>query len=207
MTVSDLPIHDEDHEFWEEQFGLLQQLPEVWALNADELIRAFELLAQQAEANRQAMARYLKELFQWKNGGANQPRHVPQPKVGGSARMLGGYALETLFKGIAVSLPANKQGLQANDKATARRLFHHELRKLAVEAGVDLTADEALLCERLEQFTVWAGRYPAPKQAKELMPRKLSGKSIVPLTTGSDADFPAILALIKRIRPLLPLFD
>lgn len=111
------------------------------------------------------------------------------------------------MKGIAISLPENQALLKVKDSSVARRLFHHTLHKLAIEAGVTLTPSEELMCERLEQYTVWAGRYPTPKQASAMMPRYITEDSFVPLTYQMDTDFEEIRALIRKLRGMLTPLD
>lgn len=205
--VDKTPIHEADKDFWEEQFSLLQLDALVWAMKADNMIRAFELLATQAETDSKAMDTFLGALMEWRNDGAPRPSCAEPPRVGGVALMLGGYALEALFKGVAIQNPENKKALQAKDKGTLKKLFHHRLHDLAIEADIELTPEEALLCERLEQFNTWAGRYPVPKGLDDMLPRKLPDKSILPLTWSTSADYPAVREMIQRLRPYLPSID
>jgi hypothetical protein len=206
-AITDLPTYDQDLLFWEEQLARLLQMPLVWALNADELIKAFELVSAQAVEDNRVKTKQIREQFECLRKNSPPPVRYPIIQVGRIARMLGGYVLETLFKGVAINLPDNLAGLKSKDRATMKRLFHHELRKLAKEAGVTLSENETLLCERLEQYTVWAGRYPAPKDVRSLLPRQFPDGSISALTTGSIEDFATLRALIARVRTLLPPID
>ncbi|KAH0427724.1 hypothetical protein KCU90_g7107, partial [Aureobasidium melanogenum] len=138
-----------------------------------------------------------------KSAGAPVPRI---PEIGANAMMLGALATEVLFKGIALSRKEVQESLESEDKAIAKRLWSHRLSDIAVLAGVELTGDEATLCEQLEIFATWAGRYSTPKLVKDMMPLRRSpwtGQAMLP-NTYSNVDFMRIRNLNARYRSRLP---
>ena len=204
--VDSLPIHDADKDFWEEQLAMLRQSSFDWAMSADQLIRAYDSLAASAEADGRELNVFMQQLSDWRFG-TPRPACVIPPRLGGVVRMLGGYAIEAMLKGIALGRPEIQAAVQAENKGISDKLFNHKLREIAELAEFGLTAEETVLCERLEQFTTWAGRYPAPQKVTGLLPRKSPDSSVLPLTWGTDADYAAIRVLIDRLRQALPSID
>lgn len=204
--VDSLPIHDADKDFWEAQFANLQQSAFDWAMSADQLIRAYDTLAVSAEADGRELNAFMQQFSEWRVG-TPRPTCVSPPGLGSVVRMLGGYAIEAMLKGIALGRPQIQAAVQEKDRGIGKKLFNHKLREIAELAEISLTAEETLLCERLEQFTTWAGRYPVPKEVNGLLPRTLPDRSVLPLTWGTDADYVAIRGLINRLRQALPPID
>lgn len=87
----------------------------------------------------------------------------------GEYYLLLGLAFENLLKGY-ISLVR----LEAGDMpALPGECFIHVLEKLAVrpECGqLNLTAEEIEVLKRLSPYIEWAGRYPLPKKAIEMIP-------------------------------------
>ncbi len=177
------PIDDRSpKEAWDEQHRLLAEDPISWTLTVDRLIRAFEVLAAQAASDNECTPR-------------------AEPNVRAVVLMLGGFAIENLIKAIIVSI---KGPWDENGKF---RLGSHDLLDLSKDAGLDLTDDDFLLFERLEQFTVWAGRYPAPKGSDAMRPRTF-GQHFAPLTYGPHDDYiDQARSLIQVLRSMLPPID
>jgi hypothetical protein len=73
--------------------------------------------------------------------------------------MLSGFAIENMIKGLLVCRLPKPRSLK--DPAF-KKMLHHDLIKL-VPADVILSEKESELLTRLQTFTVWAGRYPMPK--------------------------------------------
>ena len=44
---------------------------------------------------------------------------------------------------------------------------------LAAAGGVELAGDEIEILERLTEFAIWLGRYPAPTKLRHMKPKKL----------------------------------
>ncbi|TDQ93254.1 hypothetical protein [Paraburkholderia silvatlantica] len=183
--------------YWKHQFEFLRAEPVVWALDADSLIRSFNIVAQVAENDLADKVRAMT---------ANPPPPVTYiPEIGHNALMLGALAVEVLLKGIALTDQVVSASIKANDRAITGRLMSHSLRDIAQLAGVQLTAPETGLCERLETFLIWAGRYSIPKHHTGMMPRPLATGGIAPPNIYSSADFQAVRNLTTRLRSLLPL--
>jgi hypothetical protein len=172
-------------DFWDKQHKKLASTQIVWVLRADELLRAFELLARQAEDD----LRLLNE---------NETSHPPS--VSGTAIMLGALAIENLLK--AIRLP---QVTPLFDKRGAFKLDTHDMLKLADDTGIRLSKEEQILLERLEQYLIWAGRYPIPLFSEETRPRTLPNGGIAPRTFHAfPGDFAAIAAFAGRLKNMLP---
>ena len=82
-------------------------------------------------------------------------------------RMLMGFALENLLKGVLVSI-APDRFVRENDKLFAWGKDGHDLVKLAQVARLELAADELDTCRRLSVFSTWGGRYWFPMSAREM---------------------------------------
>lgn len=180
-----LPIDKRSpRDFWDDQHKALASDQIAWVLTADELLRAFELLARQAEEDVRL----------------REDRTCQFPRIFGQAMMLAALAIENLLK--AIRLP---QIGSLFDKRGAFVLVTHDILQLATDAGVSLSADEQILLERLEQYLTWAGRYPVPLRSEEMRPRTLPNNGYSPRTYISlPFDFPAISAFIARLKSLLP---
>lgn len=156
----------------------------VWVQTADQLLRAFQLLAQQAKA----------DVVQVREKG------IYTPSVSGVAIMLGALAIENLLK--AIRLP---QVTPLIDNRGAFVLNTHNILKLAEEAGVSPTSEEQVLLERLEQFITWAGCYPIPLFSEAMRPRKFSNGGFAPRTIHNiPSDFDAISAFAQKLKVMLP---
>ncbi|SDI70586.1 hypothetical protein SAMN04487926_12255 [Paraburkholderia steynii] len=182
--------------YWKQQFEFLLVEPVVWALDADSLMRSFDIIAQVAESDLAEKVRQMTTNVQ------SPATYVPE--IGRNALMLGALAVEVLLKGIALTNQSVATSVKAKDRQTTKRLLSHNIRDIAQLAGVQLTAPEAGLCERLETFLVWAGRYSIPKSHTEMMPRPLVMGGIAPPNIYSSADFQAVRSLTSRLRLLLP---
>lgn len=183
-------------QYWKQQFDFLQVEPAVWALDADSLMRSFDIIAQVAERD---LAEKVQQMTM-----SPPPPAVYIPDVGANAMMLGALAVEVLLKGTALTNQAIVTAVQAKDKAITNRLWTHDLRDIATLAGVQLTHAEAGLCERLESFLTWAGRYSTPKRHVEMMPRPLMSGGGAPPNIYSNFDFQAVRGLTARLRAMLP---
>jgi hypothetical protein len=95
-------------------------------------------------------------LMDWtKNRDITDWRYVP------IYRMLMGFSLENLLKGILV---AEGHAAIVNKKLNPA-LGNHGLKTLADKVtGLKITKLEKRLLRDLEEYVLWAGRYPAPKQ-------------------------------------------
>lgn len=172
-------------EFWDEQHKLSGSMPVVWVLTAEQLLRTFQILADQARQD-------VHDAF-----GGDASVRLP---IASTAMMLGGFAIENLLKAIKVS-----QGSQVFDGRGFFTVKTHNVLELAVEAGIELDAAEEALLERLEQFVIWAGRYPIPLSSEDLRPRTLENDGFAPRTCISiSGDFDAVTAFAEKLKKKLP---
>jgi len=77
----------------------------------------------------------------------------------------------------SAGVPPAPARLRRAETDSFRRIFHHKLSKLRNEIDVaqfKLSVDEAATLDNLTAYIEWAGRYPIPKQAEELMCRSHS---------------------------------
>jgi len=81
-------------------------------------------------------------------------------------RMLMGFSMENLIKGILIS-----EGLDAVvDGKLSTVLSQHGLKELAnTVSGLAITGSEKSILYELEHYVRWAGRYPAPKTAARVV--------------------------------------
>jgi hypothetical protein len=86
--------------------------------------------------------------------------HPAEPGQALTALLLFGYAFENALKGL------HAQAIAAAGKGGIPLI--HDLPKLAVGLGLTLAQDEEDLLRRLQEFVMWTGRYPVPKNAKGL---------------------------------------
>jgi len=185
----------EEDKWWKTQFERLKSTPEVWILQADSLIRAFDILAKAGEDG------IREHLAQMQN--EEETPLVYTPRIDSVALMQGGYAIEVLLKGLALTKPTVVKNMEEGDNAVSRTLLSHRLRELAKLAGVALTKEENFLCQRLEEFVFWAGRYPAPKNHAPLKPQPLpQKKGRAPLTASWSTDFQNIRNLLTKLRQM-----
>jgi len=78
-------------------------------------------------------------------------------------RMLAGYVIEAMVKGILVA--RHRGALTEGHLPTW--LTHHKLEDLLKRAGVALEAEHVAFVRRATVAVIWAGRYPVPKDASE----------------------------------------
>jgi hypothetical protein len=147
----------------------------IWLLKADSLIAAFDVLI----ADDERMER----------------ENLPGRRVQSVAYMLAGFAIENLLKGILI---AEKTPLNENGKFT---LKSHELLELAADAGYELVETDQRLLERIQEFTVWTGRYPIPLNSESMRPRSTPDGGFAPRTFHQlSEDWPTIRVLFGRFR-------
>jgi hypothetical protein len=157
--------------------------PVAWKANAMSLNRAYEELKRVALADVKAMFDDVEPAG---------------PSITASVLMLGGFAVENLLKGMAAK---RKKIPIVKGKP---KFVHHGLIALARDAEVDLSADEEVLLQRLTEFIMWAGRYPAPQNADSLRGYTNRNGGYGGLTTMSaPRDFADTSAIIARLFALL----
>lgn len=113
--------------------------------------------------------------------------------------MLCGMSLELLFKAIVVA-----KGERPNTKT-------HDLRTLALNAGVAFTAKQQGQLDLLSQYIAWAGRYPVPRperatdyqklyllEHQHLLNSRRVGSTLVEFLPGTQLDWEHFHKLWKR---------
>jgi len=109
--------------------------------------------------------------------------------------MIVGFAVENYLKGIyVISFPE----IINNDKLI--KLNRHDLLQLMRELKFNVSKDEVDLIERLEEFVLWAGRYPIPAKFDRLIPKKhREGTKFDFIVYSLPADVDIASKLLKRL--------
>lgn len=82
-------------------------------------------------------------------------------------RMLMAFSVENLLKGIQIA-----EGAEPLTEGELSKWLSHGLRRHAGKiSGIKFTGEEKKLLDDLEQYLLWAGRYPIPKKAERLVKR------------------------------------
>jgi hypothetical protein len=126
--------------------------PTAWQMTADSLLRAARQICQLVVSDHSQP--------QASVGTPVQPNLVPV------YMMFMGLAIENLAKAIFVA--REHYFGQENSKPES---LGHKLLDLFDRIQFEVNEAEYFLVERLEIFVVWAGRYPVPKSAKDMLPR------------------------------------
>lgn len=128
--------------------------PMFWASHAESLRWAALVLS--AEEARQAEA--VSHGVRMAEADPNYKWPASPPSVTSHAVMLCAFALENLFKALAI---VDDRALVESNRID-RSLRGHDLVELAKLARVDLSPDEARYCELGSNAIRFAGRYPVP---------------------------------------------
>jgi hypothetical protein len=194
-------VRDEDEQFWIEATSAAAGNPTAWLASAESLWRAVSAVRRDWKEDMRNLreAGFLRKAIGPGGWLAFLNETQLRPMVGQVFMLLAGLAIENLLKGLAV---ARKPELVQPRENNPRRLFDwagsgHVSRRLAQEAGVDLTEDEARVVDRLEVFTTWGGRYPVPLDALKAAPPE--GETRPPASWSSD-DFPILEGLYERLK-------
>jgi hypothetical protein len=132
--------------FWAEYCRALYATPRAWAHKGENLVHAFEVLADVAEARR--------DLADLRD----------------QALMLAGMAIEVLLKAIAVNVPETRAivfGTRPRGGVDAElweSFYTHDLTTLAKAAGVELDESQVTTAAGLSQYILWKGRYVVPRE-------------------------------------------
>lgn len=129
------------------------------------------------------------------------PKSRQVPGVWGVAQLLAGLVLENVCKAILVS-----RSSPLNSKGTIDRAFAtHDLLALVEKVGITLNEAESRVVEKLQEFVVWAGRYPVPKSSEAMRPRSTPGGGFAPITSGYFPDDGLIFEqVLKKLWQLIP---
>jgi len=175
--------------FWDEQHQKIASTPSCWVISAEQLLRAFNLLSNQAEID-------TKNLF------TNKETSDYSSPISSTAMMLGGLAIENLLKAIHVS--QGKKTLFDDNKKIHKDYKTHDCLQLAEDAGISLSEEERILLERLEHFINYGGCYPIPLYVNDMRPRKFPNGGFGSMTNRMiPNDFKAILSFVQKLKTML----
>lgn len=165
--------------FAQEQLLRRTTCPIAWEANALALNRAYENLKLVVLSDVKAM---LDDI------------DVEKISITATVLMLGGFVIENLLKGL---IAKSKSIPIENGKP---RFKHHKLVDLARDAEIPLSTNEKVLLQRLTEFVLWAGRYPAPQDTKSLRGYTLENGGYGTLTSMSvPQDFADTSTMIARL--------
>ena len=133
--------------FWVEYCRALYATPRAWAYKGENLVHAFEALADVVEAR--------SDLADLRD----------------QALMLAGMAVEVFLKAIAVSDPDTRaivSGARPRGHGVDAKLWEsfytHDLTTLAKAATVGLDQSQTVTAAGLSQYILWKGRYVVPRE-------------------------------------------
>ena len=168
------------HKFWQEQFCRKLSWPHSWLMTAMSLRRAASILWENVLQDSDIMCDLDSEEC--------------SPPISSIYMLLIGLAVENLSKGLCVL----KEG--AFNKKNEFRFTTHRLLDLLDRADVILSDEENDLVERLEQFIIWAGKYPGPLNYHDLLPRTLPNGGYAPLNMiAIQGDHEVAIALLDKL--------
>ncbi len=108
-------------------------------------------------------------------------------------------ACESLLKAVAARrglIAVRNKRLNLDPSLSARG--GHGLTEIARNLRLDLTRDEIDLLRRLEEYLVWAGRYPVSKSSVDFVRTRIDDN----LLTFSSSDFDLSDGLFEKVTPL-----
>lgn len=149
-----------DPTIWHGWFTESVNRPTAWILSARDLL---DQVRTSGDALRAAWIQY--------HGKESSPSSQPPRGQHRVYLFLAAFAVENLLKALVVE-HANWLDSQIAQKIPDE-LKSHMLLDLAVAGAVDLTDDESEVLERLTEFGIWLGRYPAPTTLQHTKPKKL----------------------------------
>ena len=150
----------DDAKFWQDWFTLDVNRSSAWILSARDLLEHIRAIADTLR----------KEWIEYHCNGSSDQLAPPR----GQHRVylfLSALVMENLLKAVVVH-QARWPDSQIAQKIPSE-LNSHDLLDLAAAGQVELTDDEVEILERLTQFGIWLGRYPAPTKLQDMKPKKL----------------------------------
>ncbi|MEK6225581.1 MAG: hypothetical protein AABM40_04715 [Chloroflexota bacterium] len=177
-----------------------KDLPKLWGMVALDMKHAADILWTRGATS---MGRHWKEIVA--NTRQDGPAPAPELRPPGpgedtlaqahalvdTAEMLLGIAFENLIKGIVVA----REPTLIKDGTPTGRLITHQIADLARAEGLLASDDEYRLLKILEQYVLWLGRYPMPRE-------KESYQDLIGVDVGDDpleVDKAALDALFDRL--------
>jgi hypothetical protein len=174
------------HRNWQAVAQESAQDPGNWLFAADTLKESADVLLRTSEEARRKLVDAFKadrpDLAETLADIAGEPFLLPV------YLLLAGLAIENVAKGIAVAHDPThiKPG-----KGGSLTKWGHIGAQLFDELGIPLDEAETALVERLRDYVIWAGRYPAPQTGKQLEASRVPDRPARPA---------AIDALFDRLR-------
>lgn len=149
-----------DPKFWQDWFAQDVNRSSAWILSARDLLEHIR-----------SMADALRVFWIDFHANISSSRLAPPRGLHRVYLFLSAIAIENLLKAIIV------EHAKWPDSDVSRKipseLKSHDLLDLATVAGITLKTNDIELLERLTQFGIWLGRYPAPTKLDHLKPKKL----------------------------------
>lgn len=152
-------------DWWRQYWVSIYETPRAWAHKGENLIHAFEVLAEAAE------------------------RRTMYFDVHDQALMLAGMACEVLLKSLLVNSPdvravvtTKRKQLSATNEDVHKTFYRHDLGSLAALATVALSPEQEKVAAGLSEYIVWRGRYVLPTEGdlNDLVPVPLGGGLVGP---------------------------
>jgi hypothetical protein len=162
-----------------------------WASKANDLLHSAKLLEPELSRHWRGVRRYLKDQ-----------KRVPHPDYWQATYfMLIGYAVENMLKAAIIDEKAYEFRQRFVSKKTfPRTLRSHDLVNLAGAAGFAYDTNEEDLLRRLTRSAIWAGRYPAPLDYKDLHgPQRFSDGKTYSVSYFAEADMKRLKRLVRRV--------
>lgn len=163
--MQDSSDRSDDH-LWDRYYDHLWH-PDSWAINADNLRHAAEMLFRLHSASR---------------AEDGEPIHELDTELDGPATLLLGYAVENAIKGLLIK----ELGLvSVGVEKKVRGWNQHSLVELIKQTSVTLDKGDELVLGNLAAFVVWAGKYPVAKTPKAksngfILPEQFDGTNSSP---------------------------
>jgi|GEM_PF-2705148 len=178
-----MTISIDDQEEYKKDFDSYGNWPVSWYETSEELAAATKLLEQPVI-----------DYFEDNRDSDHPGRLILAPYY-----MMSGYLLECLLKGILVAT-----GYKCvEDGKFTKQVNGHTLIDLAKKAKISFTPPEELILKLLSAHTVWAGRYPIPKNWNNMGIEIGTNEAV---TIGYEKyDIPLIKNLIFRAQEKLDL--
>lgn len=144
--------------------------PGSWIAAAERLKRASDILRETWLGDLSEMLSDLNETLRRVGAGESFPAHTP---VLPPAVLLAGLAIEDALKGILIARDPDRfvqPRASSPDRLVDWGSRGHDLTWLMAEADVAASPEEAAVLRNLNDFIMWAGRYPVALRASEMTP-------------------------------------
>lgn len=149
--------------YWQQHLNT----PELWRYKANKLLApGMELYDRGGTA-----IRAIQKKCENTNHGVIDPADAYEQDLLHTGLMLLGFGIENLLKGALVCKLLG-QGGQTQQQIENRVTANHKLIGLAEAIGMLLNDEDRSTLRILEEYILWSGRYPRPKDAKFFFPNQ-----------------------------------